>query len=200
LATALTVLFSLEALALVGLAAAHVQETDILRRIQDAPLTVSANEVDANQDLLETMSGLTSVVGLALCVVLIIWLHRATTNARTWGHTRWSPGWAIGGWFIPFANAVIPWKVIHQADVASRRDAGRGGGPFAAWVTLTTVGFLVTTIARNVYDNTANDAVPDITRGIHAGQGLAFGAGLLVVAAVLAIVNVRRISAAHEAR
>src|SRR5262245_14862724 len=53
------------------------------------------------------------VVGLVLvytAVVFIVWLYRARRNLAIWGilGLGWGPGWAIGGWFIPLANLLIP--------------------------------------------------------------------------------------------
>jgi Domain of unknown function (DUF4328) len=53
------------------------------------------------------------VLYLATGVTFIAWLYRAVQNDRALGRSaRHSPGWAIGGWFIPFANFVIPYQVV----------------------------------------------------------------------------------------
>lgn len=53
---------------------------------------------------------------IALIVVFLIWLHRAYSNlsplkARS---LQSSPGWAVGWWFIPFANLVKPFQVVRE--------------------------------------------------------------------------------------
>jgi hypothetical protein len=47
-------------------------------------------------------------------VVFIVWLYQARKNLVTWGieGLGYGPGWAIGGWFIPFASLVIPKLVV----------------------------------------------------------------------------------------
>lgn len=60
-----------------------------------------------------------SVFGLWLitAVLFITWLWRARKNLDP------SPclgaGWAIGGWFIPFANFVIPFRVVREVATES---------------------------------------------------------------------------------
>jgi Domain of unknown function (DUF4328) len=47
---------------------------------------------------------------LAVAVLTMVWMYRLATNHDLLGRpgTRFGRGWAIGGWFIPFANFVIP--------------------------------------------------------------------------------------------
>jgi hypothetical protein len=54
------------------------------------------------------------VVSITILVLLIIWMWRVAKNAELLGRTgaRLGPGWAIGGWFVPFANLVIPLLVM----------------------------------------------------------------------------------------
>jgi Domain of unknown function (DUF4328) len=75
---------------------------------------------------------LVGFVGSAVAVPM--WMHRAYRNlpALRAQALRWSPGWAAGGWFIPFANLVIPFQVMrelwhHSGGCRSRRGRGRGG-------------------------------------------------------------------------
>jgi hypothetical protein len=46
--------------------------------------------------------------------LVIIWLWRARSNVDAFpgAEQGMRAGWAIGGWFIPFANLVIPYKVM----------------------------------------------------------------------------------------
>ena len=45
----------------------------------------------------------------AIGVVFIIWQFRHAKNAQVLGaRGGLGPGWAIGGWFIPLANYVLP--------------------------------------------------------------------------------------------
>ena len=78
----------------------------------------------------ESRSAIEGFLGLATLVIVvltIIWWYqaaRAIEHTTTAGRT-WTPGWAIGGWFIPFANLVIPKLVLNQIDrVSGAADEG----------------------------------------------------------------------------
>jgi hypothetical protein len=63
------------------------------------------------------------VLGLLVAgIAFITWLVQARRNAgRLGGAPAWAAGWAVGGWFIPVANLVIPYRVV--------RDVRRASGP-----------------------------------------------------------------------
>jgi hypothetical protein len=54
-------------------------------------------------------------------VLFIIWHYQAYRSIESLAPTgtRWSPGWAVGGWFIPFANLVIPKLVMNEVERVS---------------------------------------------------------------------------------
>ena len=54
------------------------------------------------------------VIGSAITVPM--WMHRAFRNLPALGEQgmSWSPAWAAGGWFVPFANLVIPYLVMRE--------------------------------------------------------------------------------------
>jgi Domain of unknown function (DUF4328) len=55
------------------------------------------------------------VAMLGTAVAVMFWLYIAAENVQTWGiRLKWGPGWAIGGWFLPVANLVIPVLVVHE--------------------------------------------------------------------------------------
>ena len=64
--------------------------------------------------------GLVALLEILLRVLTIIffliWLHRAFKNLPALGATNleFSPGWAVGWWFIPFANLVKPYQVVRE--------------------------------------------------------------------------------------
>jgi hypothetical protein len=49
-------------------------------------------------------------------VVFLVWLHRASGNLRALGAEgqRYSPGWAVGAWFVPLANLVWPYEAVRE--------------------------------------------------------------------------------------
>ena len=69
---------------------------------------------------------------ITILVMLIIWMRRSIRNARD--IERWDsglgPGWAIGGWFVPFANWYIPvtlMQSIWRSAEPEPRSASSGG-------------------------------------------------------------------------
>jgi len=80
------------------------------------------------------------LVGTATFVLLIIWMWRSAHNAQALGRTspRLSPGWAIGSWFIPVGNVVLPYVLYsdlwRSSDPASERGDGWRTRPGSALV------------------------------------------------------------------
>ncbi len=53
---------------------------------------------------------------LGLIVFFLIWIYKAYKNLtplRAY-HQEFSPGWAVGWWFIPFLNLVRPYQVVRE--------------------------------------------------------------------------------------
>jgi hypothetical protein len=65
-------------------------------------------------DLLTALLGL--VVYITTAVVFCLWTHRANRNARALGATqmKFTPGWAVGWYFIPIANLWKPRQVMRE--------------------------------------------------------------------------------------
>jgi type IV secretory pathway VirB3-like protein len=64
------------------------------------------------------------LVYLITVVLFLVWLHRAHKNlpALRAEYLQYSPGWAVGWWFIPFANLVMPFKVVREVWAESSPD------------------------------------------------------------------------------
>lgn len=83
---------------------------------------------------------------VATGVLFMIWQYRLAQNAELLRRAPLSlgPGWAIGGWFIPFANFVLPYLQIRQSVRGTDPNlppgqsfrAGRVPGIVTAWTVL----------------------------------------------------------------
>ena len=59
---------------------------------------------------------MTMVVGIGLVIVFCMWTHRVARNLPAlggWG-LKYTPGWAVGWFFIPLANLVMPYFVAAE--------------------------------------------------------------------------------------
>jgi hypothetical protein len=79
-----------------------------------------------------------TVVFLASVVVVAMWIYRAHANLRDRGiELNTSPGWAVGWYFIPFANLFKPFQAMRELWTESHLEADSYGesapGEITAW-------------------------------------------------------------------
>jgi hypothetical protein len=59
----------------------------------------------------------------ALLVALLLWLYRVASNLTALGNPKsrieYTPGWAVGSFFIPFANLFMPYRAFRECWVKS---------------------------------------------------------------------------------
>src|SRR3954452_8189130 len=114
LRTALTWLLPCNAVGAIAVAAAGQHQRAVVGRYNDGNETFHA----AKQA--DDLFGVTALIFLVLLaitgVVFINWMWRSARNNERIGRIRprYSPGWSIGGWFIPFLNLVVPVRVMHD--------------------------------------------------------------------------------------
>ena len=136
------------------------------------------------------------VVYVTTVVVFLMWLYRVHENLAAFGVPRnqmqYSSAWAVGSFFIPFANLVIPYRAIKEVwqksvpNYATMFSAVSPPGFFAAWW-----GFWITgNIADNIYLRLSwrEAASTDVIEVIGVIGGV-----LGIVAALLAVKVVREI-------
>lgn len=91
---------------------------DILNRQPGDP----APQVPAEASLVNLITFPALLLGIAALALMITWSYRNAMNAQRLGIPgKLSPGWAIGGWFIPLANYVMPYFSIAGAAPATLR-------------------------------------------------------------------------------
>jgi len=155
LATAVVALLAAQIALIVAEVLAQFLQADQLRTLQATGL-VTQQQLDRADGWVSGTSAIGGLAFLATVIVWCIWQHRAQANAvvLSGGGLRFTPGWAVGWWFIPIANLWKPFQTVRElcargvevlvpADgVASRRDDHRAVGLDlcrAAGATITTM-------------------------------------------------------------
>ncbi|HJQ33520.1 MAG TPA: DUF4328 domain-containing protein [Pyrinomonadaceae bacterium] len=175
-----------------------------LMRLTMAPVVLGGGGPDEQftlDELLQFFVGLGNVlVYVALVVAFLVWLHRASKNVPALGNQKskveFTPGWAVGWFFIPLANLVMPYRAVREvwekSDPAVRTEADRlftppsSGGLLLAW--------WICWIASNVASNIAVRLQADARTAdaVRALSGVMIFSDLLdILAAVLAFLVVR---------
>jgi hypothetical protein len=91
-------------------------------------------------------------IALITCLVLVgRWIYRASANAHLFsdGMTI-SPGWAVGWYFIPFANLVKPYQAMKESWLASHYGSDWGAGEAPVVIRWWWLLWIVTNILSNV--------------------------------------------------
>jgi hypothetical protein len=160
---------------------------------------------DANR-VVGAATGIMLLLGFVIFVLFVIWLWRAAKNNEALGRVgaRLGPGWAIGGWFIPFANLVIPLLILQDlwrgADSqAPRGDPGwraRRGSALIGWYW---AAYLVSFLRFGVGRTQASVLRAGELRGLRGHDVVAVvGMAVGIAAALLAIRVVRGLAARQE--
>jgi hypothetical protein len=76
---------------------------------------------------------------MASFVLIGMWIYRAAWNARAFAGTRQltiTPGWAVGWYFIPFANLFKPYQAMKEIWQASARPDNVDAASVPGWLPL----------------------------------------------------------------
>jgi hypothetical protein len=138
------------------------------------------------------------VVFVVTGIVWCVWQHRAQRNAieLAYGKLAFTPGWAVGWWFVPLANLFKPFQTVRELWKASH--GGYDGRVVATWSVIgwwwglwLGASVLGRFIARAGSLKSPSDVIRHDTWEIVAN-------GVAVVAAILAIMIVRSVVALQE--
>ena len=182
------------AVASVGSAIALAVRLDAVDRFRGGDFS-ALQDVRDGDDAVSTASTILVLLSIAVFVLIIIFLFRAVKNTELWNtvRERWTPGWAIGGWFIPIANLVIPFLVVRETWHRSNPAAVSGGDRRAStvliwgWWLLFVVGYIAIQIDPG-------DDPPTIDQiRVRDGFGIG-GCVLLAASSVFMILVVRRLA------
>jgi hypothetical protein len=146
-------------------------------------------------------------VYLLTAIFFLIWLNKANKNLTPLGadYLEFTSGWAVGWWFIPFANLVKPFQVVkevwRESDPEIAEDTGflsnvSGGAPgyIGLWWGLWIVSNIFNNIAARASEATSTESI-QLSGAVFVASG-----ALSIAAAVLAIMVVRDITQRQELR
>jgi len=183
-------------------------QLSLLHKLKDGG-TVTQSQGEAADNRLRAASVLLAIVSIATIVMWCVWQFRAQSNLRPLGAAdlKYSPGWAVGWWFIPFAWFVVPFLTVRELWKASDPEGGSVGWQMAKTTPLLGIwwaGWLVgrwllqgigTSILQNA--STGLASVPSRITGI---QFQIAGQFVEIITAVLAIILVRHIEQRQQAK
>lgn len=147
-------------------------------------------------DLVTAVVGLIHLSGFVfLGVTFLRWIYRANQNLQAVWDQRmeFTPGWAVGWYFIPFANLFKPYQAMKEMWAVAHREPAQGNTLLQSWWTLWLISNFIGHIVFRAGLN-ANDAPSTaFSAAIDAGAAV-FDIPLTIVALLL----VRRIGDAYE--
>ena len=96
----------------------------------------------------------TIIIYIATVVFYAVWLYRAYANLSAFqsGPFDHSPGWAVGSFFVPFVNLVVPYRAVKEVWQKSvpPEEAFLGEPSPPAWFPLWWMFWIFATIAGNI--------------------------------------------------
>jgi heme/copper-type cytochrome/quinol oxidase subunit 2 len=185
-------------------------QLSLLQKIRDQGAgAVTRAQAGAADDRLTAVSVPLGILTVATIVLWCVWQFRAQANLRPLGaaNLRYSPGWAVGWWFIPFANIVMPYLTVRELWKASDPEGGSVGWqmvkttpllPFwwACWL-----GYAVlVSIGTSILASAESNGIASVPTRISVTWWSIAGQVAYIVAAVLAIQIVRQIEQRQEAK
>jgi Domain of unknown function (DUF4328) len=189
-AQAVTVVFSITAVICAVAVFSDALEWRLMDRII-AGEEVTDAEATANDNRQGTIGLVQLVLVIAAAVVFIRWMHAAYRNIYLVapGERRYSPGWAIGSWFVPIMNLFRPKQMVNDIWRAGGRDAAdaQPGALMLGWWLLWVLSSFIVNFAARSYMRA------DTAEEIKTGTILYLVSDAMsVVCAILAIVIVRK--------
>jgi small-conductance mechanosensitive channel len=145
----------------------------------------------------------TALIGIAVLIgcaaVFLVWLFRIVANNHALGARalRFTPGWSVGWWFIPFANLVRPFQVVAEAWRASdpRQPRSSADGRATISVSPLVVAWWLAFILGNLIARFSVATGQDTLDGLHGTTIAAIlSASVMLVAAFLAMLVVLRLT------
>jgi hypothetical protein len=163
----------------------------------DFPGSSEADAVDAG---VTASVVLHILLALAIGVVFIVWQYRHARNAEILGQSRGlGAGWAIGGWFVPLANLVLPAVQIFRSGQVSDDRPGRWPVIVVPWAILLGLAWLLQGLEAGLSPTDEFLTTPSDIEAAAASDVIGgFAMLVLIAAAVVCIVMVRSLTTRQD--
>ena len=151
--------------------------------------------------------GLSLVVGgcgqmaafITTVVFFCMWIHRANRLTRRFSPEgmQYTPGWAVGWFFIPFANLVMPYKVMSEIWQRNGQAPGEMGPPSNGLVGAWWLCYVLSGVTDRIASTLEREEIGAFAAGavMHS-----LWAVLIVVSGVLCLQLVKRITENLESK
>ena len=180
-----------------------IAEISLLQRIDNREF-VSNAEIAANDRRLAILGLLNHASFIAAAVAFLAWIRRASANLAPLGVSwqRFSPGWAVGAWFVPIVCLFRPYQIMAEIwrdslpEIAPENRGARGrsltspllGFWWAAWLIS---GWISNLTIRFFFSTNVDDLIRANLASIAAGI-------ISLAALILAVILVRRITSNQD--
>jgi Domain of unknown function (DUF4328) len=194
IARVIVTLLGLSSLLALLMVAFRLGEQGLLSRIANLEF-VSEEEVTGSDARIAAVAGIQILTLVVTGIVWLVWQHRSQANlvaARVSG-LRFTPGWAVGWWLVPFVNLVKPFQTMRELWKASGGEGDWGhsrtwpviGWWWAAWLTAGVLGRIGGGLIAGA------KSIETIRSG---GRVLILTESLVLAAAILAILLIRSVA------
>jgi hypothetical protein len=99
----------------------NLSQAHLLERATMAGAQITVEEATSNDTRINLLAVAKISAYLLCAVAFVVWMHRAHGNLGSLGAERleYTPGWAVGSWFVPFLNLVRPYQIVREVWLAS---------------------------------------------------------------------------------
>lgn len=166
-------------------------------------------KVEHATSLYSKVGSLSFLAFVVSAILFLIWQYRAMRNdAALEGSVQTDQIKAVAVWFVPFANLLLPFKVVQEIWESSRKLAHirRPSNLLTAWWAASVIGFLVSWFAANRMNalmsaeaaGTPAEFAESVGRMLSYGRWEAFGGIAVAASAGLLVQIVRKINEMQE--
>ncbi len=181
-------------------AAANAAAYRLIDRLQADANLVGLAQIEASDQRTVVMTGVFAVAFLIAVGFLIAWTSRVYRNLGPLGvqELRFTEGWAVGAWFVPFLNLVRPKQILDDVWRATGPDRGDDDWHQRKVTPLLHVWWGLWILGGLLSLSSADNA--DLSSAKSSSIAACVADGVLIVACALAIVVVTRLTESQELR